>query len=107
MFLSWRPMVSNPYLKTAETHRETYTEKLSASMLYYRADSEEEILTGSNLQKKASWENRRHGDMKDHRTVDSRGSSTGDEVREAEQEGPNNNEATHPNLHEPIGVELG
>lgn len=55
------------YLKMAESHRETYTEKLSGLMHYYGAESEDEILTG-NLHKKASYlqrDNRRYGDMKD------------------------------------------
>lgn len=55
------------FIKTAESHRDQYTEKLSALMNYYGAESEDEILTG-NLRIRAAYlqrDNRRYGDMKD------------------------------------------
>lgn len=55
------------FIKTAESHRDQFTEKLRAIMNYYGAESEDEILTG-NLRIRAAYlqrDNRRYGDMKD------------------------------------------
>lgn len=55
------------FIKIAENHRDQYIEKLSTIMIYYKAESEDEILTG-NLRKRAAYlqrDNRRYGDMKD------------------------------------------
>ncbi|KAF3437064.1 hypothetical protein FNV43_RR19817 [Rhamnella rubrinervis] len=55
------------FIKTAESHRDQYTEKLSALMHYYGAETEDEIVTG-NLRIRAAYlqrDNRRYGDMKD------------------------------------------
>ncbi|GER56874.1 Rna-dependent RNA polymerase [Striga asiatica] len=55
------------FLKTAETHKETYLDKMGSLMSYYGAESEIEILTG-NLEKKSGYlqrDNRRYGEVKD------------------------------------------
>lgn len=55
------------FLESAESHRNMYEEEMKRLMLYYGAESEEEILTG-NLNKKSAYllrDNRRYGDMKD------------------------------------------
>lgn len=55
------------FLETAESHRNMYEEEIKRLMIYYRAEIEEEILTG-NLNKKSAYlqrDNRRYGDMKD------------------------------------------
>lgn len=55
------------FIKIAEKHRDQYIEKLSAIMIYYEAETEDEILTG-NLRKRAAYlqrDNIRYRDMKD------------------------------------------
>ncbi|KAL5544244.1 hypothetical protein UlMin_008028 [Ulmus minor] len=55
------------FLDIAYSHREMYMEKMSTIMIYYSAETEDEILTG-NLRKRAAYlqrDNRRYGDTKD------------------------------------------
>ncbi|KAI3454526.1 hypothetical protein Pfo_011189 [Paulownia fortunei] len=55
------------FLKTAESHKEQYLDKMGTLLTYYGAESEVEILTG-NLQKKSAYlqrDNRRYGEVKD------------------------------------------
>ncbi|KAL6583859.1 RNA-dependent RNA polymerase 2 [Orobanche minor] len=55
------------FIKTAESHKEHYLDKMGTLLSYYGAESEVEILTG-NLQKKSSYlqrDNRRYGEVKD------------------------------------------
>ncbi|KAH6798985.1 RNA-dependent RNA polymerase 2 [Perilla frutescens var. frutescens] len=56
-----------PFIKTAENHKDQYLERMNTLFNYYGAESEVEILTG-NLQRKSTYlqyDNRRYGEVKE------------------------------------------
>lgn len=56
-----------PFIETAESHKEQYLERMNTLFKYYGAESEVEILTG-NLQRKSmylQYDNRRYGEVKE------------------------------------------
>jgi RNA-dependent RNA polymerase len=55
------------FLEIAESFKDQYIEKMSTFMIYYEAETEDEMLTG-NLQRRSAYlqrDNRRYGDTKD------------------------------------------